>query len=170
MMKVALDTNCFIDAENPRSHNHTATRKLFSLCEDRRIDLYVSRHTLAELEARNDPALQRALHLPILPYYPVGSWDDVIGTWDDLAGTWDDAKRNQLVQQELQSLAKAGTDIRNRGAYIDALTARVDAFVTSDKQLVASGPANRIEQRFGLRVVTPSDVLANLNLKEEKTV
>jgi hypothetical protein len=74
------------------------------------------------------------------------------------------------VQQELQSLAKAGTDIRDRGAYIDALMARVDAFVTSDKQLVASGPANRIEQRFGLGVVTPSDMLANLNLKEEKTV
>jgi predicted nucleic acid-binding protein len=157
-MKVVLDTNCFIDAENLTLHNHTAARKLFSLCEDGRIGLYVSRHTLSELEARKDSALQRALQLPVLPYYPVGSWDDLIGTWDDLAGTWDDAKRNQLVQEELHSLAKSGTDIRDRGAYIDALMARVDAFVTSDKQLVASGPANRIEQRFGLRVVTPSDL------------
>jgi hypothetical protein len=66
-------------------------------------------------------------------------------TIEQLAGTWEDAKRNEQIQQELEQLAKSGNDIPDRGAYLDALRAGADAFVTSDKQLVGTSPAARIQ-------------------------
>ncbi|PIY40774.1 MAG: hypothetical protein COZ06_27685, partial [Armatimonadetes bacterium CG_4_10_14_3_um_filter_66_18] len=75
--------------------------------------------------------------------------------WEQAEGTWGDASQNDDIQCELAVLAKSGNDLRDRGAFLDALKAGVDLFVTSDKQLVGSGPAKRIGDRFGLRVVTP---------------
>lgn len=45
---------------------------------------------------------------------------------------------------------------------MDTLRAGVDAFVTSDGQLVASGPAKRIAERFGLQVLKPGEAVAML--------
>ncbi len=163
-MQVACDTNCFIDATNSSAHAHGAMRRLLIVHEAGALQIAVSRHTLAELERKPDAALDLARKYPVLPHFPVGSWDDQVGTWDQVEGTWDDARRNQKIQRELEALAKAGTDIRDRGAYVDALRAGVDAFVTSDTQLVASAPAKRIEDRFGLRVLTPGKLCGELHV------
>ena len=161
-MKVALDANCFIDAANSSSHAHAAMKQLLAFHEAGALQLKVSRHTLAELERRPDAAPDLARKCGVLPHFPVGSWDDEVATWEQVEGTWNDANRNQTIQQELEALAKAGNDIRDRGAYIDALRARMDAFITSDKQLVGSAPAKRIEGRLGLRVRTPGQLLDEL--------
>lgn len=59
-------------------------------------------------------------------------------------------------------LAKSGTDIRDRGGFIDALCSGLDGFVTSDKQLVGSGPAKRINERFSTKVLTPEQLADEL--------
>lgn len=128
----------------------------------RRVRLLVSRHSLSQLAQKDDAAYNIATECEILPHYPIGTWDQQVATWDELAGTWNDAKRNQQIQKELEQLAKSGNDVRDRGAYVDALYAGVDAFVTSDKQLAGSGPAKRIEERFALRVVTPQGLASEL--------
>ena len=161
-MMVALDTNCFIDAFRPSSHVYTAMNELLSAHEFGLIQITVSRQSLNELEQSPDQALSLARKFEILPHFPLGSWNDQVATWDQLEGTWNDARRNDEIQQELKNLAKAGNDIRDRGAYIDALRAGVDVFVTSDKQFVASSPAKRIENRFGLRVLSPEQLYAEI--------
>ena len=161
-MKLALDTNCFIDAFNPASPNHQPAKRLLQFGSAGAVDLLVSRHTLAQLDTKDDEASRVAHTLPILPHWPIGTWDDQVGTWDQLEGTWDDARRHDEIQAEIEVLAKAGTDIRDRGAYLDALMAGVHAFVTSDKQLVGSGPASRIGTRFGLRCETPQAMVREL--------
>lgn len=163
-MKVTLDANCFIDATNLSSHAHDAMKRLLAAAELQVLELTVSRQTLAELERRPDASLDLAGKCVVLPHFPIGSWDDQVATWHQVAGTWNDAKRNQAIQEELEALAKAGNDIRDRGAYVDALGARVDAFVTSDTQLVGSGPAKRIEARFGLRTLTPRALAEELGV------
>lgn len=112
-MRATLDTNCFIDAVNVSSPNHCAARELFALRERGRVELYVSKHTISELEGRNDAALSLARQLPEIPYYPIGTWDDLVGTWDEVSGTWNDARKNQGIQEELRTLAKSGTTIRD---------------------------------------------------------
>lgn len=163
-MKVAVDANCFIDAMNPSAHAHAAVRRLLAVHEAGALQLTVSRQTLAELERKPDAALELARKCVVLPHFPVGSWDDQVATWDQVEGTWNDGKRNQTIQQELEALARAGNDIRDRSAYIDALRAGVDAFITSDKQLVGGAPAKRIESRFGLRVLTPGQLVDELHV------
>ena len=69
-----------------------------------------------------------------------------------------------MFLNELEALAKAGNDIRDRGAYIDALREAVDIFVTSDRQFVGKAPAKRIEERFGLRILAPNRVAAEMDL------
>jgi hypothetical protein len=115
---------------------------------------------VVELKRKPDAASDLADTCTVLPHFPIGSWDEQVSTWHQSAGTWDDAKRNQAIQQELRTLATSGNSIKDRGTYIDALCAGVEAFVTSDKQFVDSGPAKKIEERFGLRVMTPQ-LLAN---------
>jgi hypothetical protein len=137
-------------------------REIFRLQEVGMIELCVSQHTLAELGVRRDGAYERASSLHVLPYFPIGAWSDLVGTWNNLAGTWSDIGTNQAIQEELKSLANAGTNIRDRGTYIDALHACVKYFVTSDRQLASPGPAKRIGDRFGLKVVTPSELADEL--------
>lgn len=160
-MKVALDTNCFIDAVNPMAHANKAMRLILEAHESGRVTAMVSRHTLAEL---HDPPEARrfAETLPVLPHWPIGTIAEQVATIEQLAGTWEDARRNEQIQNELKQLAKSGNDIRDRGAFLDALLGGADVFVTSDEQVAASGPSTRIQDRFGLRVLRPADLAYEL--------
>lgn len=162
MMTYTLDTNCFIDALNSASHSYEAMRKIFSAADSGLVSLKVSLHTLHELESRRDKAWELAKTLPELPHWPVGSWDDQVGSWKQPTGSWADAKRNEVLQRQLETLAKSGTSIRDRGAFIDAMCNEADRFVTSDRQLVKSGPAERINDMFTTKVITPEQAAAEL--------
>jgi len=157
-MKIVLDTNCLLDAADENTLPYLPLQKLLAAAASGKIKIFVSRHSLSEL-TKDSPITERAKaianSLPVLPHYPIATWNEQVATWDQLSGTWDDARHNQEIQIELTSLAKSGNDIRDRGAYIDALLARVDVFITSDKDLVGGGPARRIQDRFGLWVITP---------------
>jgi hypothetical protein len=99
----------------------------------------------------------------VLPHYPIGTWAEQVTTWDKLVGTWGDGKANDETRRRLkESLAKAGVSIRDCGAFIDALRANLDGFVTSDKQLVGSGPASRINGQFPTKVLTPEQLANSL--------
>lgn len=130
-------------------------QEIFKASKAGKITLFVSLHSLHELERKPDSAFALAKSLPLLPHFPIGAWDEQIGTLSQLSGTWDDAKRNEEIQKDLMTLAKSGADIRDRGAYIDALLAKADAFVTSDKGLAGEGPSKRIADRYGLKIATP---------------
>jgi len=162
MKKVTLDTNCFIDAFDRSSHAYPYMRRIMEAYRLKKIIITVSRHTLSEIKEPIE-ALNFAQTLEILPHYPIGTWGEQVATWEELAGTLDDAKVNQQLQEELEQLAKSGNDIRDRGAYIDAINAHVDAFVTSDGQFANSGPAERIKNRFGLRVITPKQLAEEID-------
>jgi hypothetical protein len=166
-MKVVLGTKCLIDAADPASHAHAPVQKILGVAASGRLDLFVSRQSLSEL-VQNDPvtvcAHAIADTLGVLPHFPVGAWKDQVCTWDQVSGTWGDMRRNDGIQSVIADPATAGNDIRDRGAYIDALHNKADMFVTSDKHLGGSGPADRLEKRFGLRVCSPSDLVSELGL------
>jgi len=162
MKKYALDTNCFINATNKNSPSYESVQWLLGAAKKGRIYLAVSLHTLHELEKKKDKALELVKKLPELDHWPIGSWNDQVGTWKQQTGTWDDGKRNDKIQEELEQLAKSGNDIRDRGAYIDALCNKFDGFVTSDKQFVGSGPLRRINKRFSMVVITPEELVKEL--------
>jgi predicted nucleic acid-binding protein len=157
-MKVALDTNCFIDAVNSGAQAN-AVRLVLEAHESGGIIAMVSRHTLAEL-LKPPEARRLAETLPVLPYWPIGTIAEQVATIEQLTGTWEEARRNEEIQNELEQLAKSGNDIRDRGAFLDAWLGGADVFVTSDKQLVGSGPSRKIRDKFGIRVLRPAD-LAN---------
>jgi predicted nucleic acid-binding protein len=162
-MKVVLDANCFIDAVTTSSHAFPCLERVFFAAKSGRVTLAVSRHTLAEV-LYPPSACELAKTVEVLPYWPIGTISQQAAETGQLAGTWEHAKRNDQIQQELEQLAKAGNDIRDRGAFLDALQAGADAFVTSDRQLVGSGPAERIRAKFGLRVLTPCDLVSEVSL------
>jgi len=164
MRTYALDTNCFINAVNPASPSYHALQGVLAAAKRGEVSLKVSLQTLQELEEKKDEAWQLAKTLPELPHWPIGTWDEQVGTWKQQTGTWDDAERNDQIQMELEKLAKSGTDIRDRGGYIDALCSELDGFVTSDKQLVGSGPAERINERFSTKVLTPEQLAEELGV------
>ncbi len=142
--------------------NRAALEVIFSARESGKIEIMVSRHSLDELSRKPDDAYELAKAAEILPCWPIGTIAELVGSIADLAGTWEDARRNEAIQHELEDLGKSGNDIRDRGAYIDALLGKADVFVTSDKHLVAAGPARRIEKQFGLRVIAPGDFAREL--------
>lgn len=163
-MKAVLEANCFIDAVTPSSDSYPCLRRLFSAARSRTdLTLAVSRHTLAEVR-RPDEACELAKALEVVPYWPIGTISEQVATIEQLTGTWQDAGRNDQIQQELAQLANAGDDIRDRGAYLDALRAGADAFITSDRHLVSSAPAARIRARFGLRVLTPCAFVSEISM------
>ncbi len=161
-MRVTFDANQFINAVNPMTVAYADLQTILAGRTAGRLGLTVSLHTIHELEIKPDAALALARTAVVLPYYPIGSWDDLVGTWNDLAGTWDDIRRNDSARQTIERLAKAGASIRDAGAYIDALRARVDYFVTSDRALVDPGPLSRIQSQFGLKIVSPAELAAML--------
>lgn len=162
MKTYALDTNCFINAVNSMSPSYGPLQRILSEANRGQISLKISLQTLDELSKRKDEAWILAKTLPELPHWPVGSWEEQVGTWAQQSGTWDDASRKHEIQLKLMRLAKSGTDIRDRGAYIDALCYGADGFVTSDKQLVGTGPSVRINNRFATKVLTPEQLAEEL--------
>lgn len=162
-MCVALDTNCFIDALNPRSRGFKSLQAIIAAFRAGEITVFVSRHTLAELSVKPDAAYELAKEVGILPYWPIGAIKDQVATIEQLSGAWEDARRNEQIQQELEWLAASGNDIRDRGAFLDALLAGLDAFVTSDEHLAGHGASERIRRRFGVRVLKPIEFAADLS-------
>ena len=127
-----------------------------------RVEFYVSLHTLSELEKRQDDAWELAKTFPQSSHYPIGTWDEQVGTWDQASGTWDDARNNDIEQNNLGSQAKSGTSIQDRGAFIDGLCSDFDGFLTSDGQFVKSGPSARINENFALKVITPNQLVGEI--------
>lgn len=164
MKTYALDTNCCIDAVNPTSPSYSVMQRLLTAYRSGKVSLKVSLQTLHELEQRQDKAMELAKTLPELPHWPIGTWDEQVANWEQQTGTWDDGRRNDKIQLELKALAKSGTDIRDRGAYIDSLCSGLDGLITSDKQLIGSGPAIRINKRLSTKVLTPDQVLKLLGV------
>lgn len=158
-MIIVLDTNCFIAAVKPANVAHAAVSAILLKAETGRIHLRVSRHSLHELEKAStqypDGALEIAAKIEMLPYFPIGTIHQLLGTIHGLSGTLADTRANALLDAQLSRLAKAGTDLRDRGALIDALHASADLFVTSDGQLSKDGPASRIQKELKIRVLTP---------------
>lgn len=165
--KVVLDTNCFIDATNPTSRAHEALQIILKASHSGKITLLVSLHSLHELEQKPDEALALAKSLPLLPHFPIGTWGEQVGSWSQAAGTWEDAKRNEEIQNDLKKRAKSGADIRDRGAYIDALHAHANVFVTSDEGLAGNGPSSRIAAKYELRIMTPTGLASELSSKSK---
>ena len=56
MKTYALDTNCFIDAVNPRSQSYEVMQRIFTAFNDGKLSLKVSLQTLHELEQKKDSA------------------------------------------------------------------------------------------------------------------
>jgi predicted nucleic acid-binding protein len=158
-MKLALDANCFINAVNPQAPSYGPVQKILAAQSSRQVELHVSLHTLHELEQKPDEALELARKLSPLPYWPIGKIEELVGTIKQMTGTFDDMRRNHAIQEELESLAKSGNDLRDRGAYLDALHASMDAFVTNDTHLVGTGPAKRIVDKFQMRILRPEEAL-----------
>jgi predicted nucleic acid-binding protein len=148
-MKVALDTNCLLDAADVDSHAHGEIKKLLAAAKKGKLELFISLHSLSDLK-NDDPLTSRAREIGAainrLPHYPIGAWKEQICTWDQITGTWLDAQRNQEIQEELFALAKAGNDIRDRGACIDSVLGGVDVFLTSDRHLQRAAPL-RVSRR-----------------------
>ena len=163
---VTLDTNCFIDAVAPNSHVSDAMREIMAAAEEERIVLSVSLHSLDELEKANqrhpDGALALAMGVFRIPYYPIGTIDELLGSIKGLAGSFDDMRSNDALQHRLVSLANAGADLRDRGALIDAHRAGAVAFVTSDRQLCDPNPASRVHAALGIRILTPDNLVMEL--------
>jgi RNase H-fold protein (predicted Holliday junction resolvase) len=161
MKKIALDATCFIDAFNIKSHAYDSMQKIIEAYHSQKLVITVSRHTIYEIKSPPE-AVNFANSLEILPYYPIGTWDEQVTSWKNVTGAWADAKENQKIQIVLKSLGTNNLSIRDRGAYLDALKAHVDMFVTSDTGLCGSSPSKRIEDEFGLRVVTPQEIANKL--------
>jgi uncharacterized RDD family membrane protein YckC len=157
---LVLDANCFIDAFNPASSAHAAVRRLFDLQKSGKVRIAISKHSLEQLSVKPDEAYRLARQAVLIPYYPVGSIEELLGSIRDAAGSFDDMRESARAMTLMTELAKAGADIRDEGALLDALMANADAFVTSDDGLVGDGPVRRLESHFGIRIARPDEVLA----------
>ena len=139
---------------------------MLKLAHTRGHRIAVSKHSLSELATGSDKfgpgAENLARSVPELPYFPVGTFGELLGTIGELAGTIGDMKTNEALRKELGTIAKKGTDIRDRGALIDAVRAGATCFVTNDIGLVGSAPRSRIERRLPVVIRTADELLAEL--------
>jgi predicted nucleic acid-binding protein len=163
MIKICLDANIFIDAYNDLIPWYKDIKEIFSLAGKGNIEIYVSLQTLEELKEKEDSAYKLAKTVKQLPHWPIGSWKEQVGSWNDAVGSWNDVKENDEIQFRLEKLAKSGNDIRDRGAFIDALKFKINYFVTSDGQIVKEGPKERINGIFDTKVIKPKDLMGKLN-------
>jgi hypothetical protein len=161
-IKVGFDAVSFIYTVNPGCPEYSALQIILAARRQGLVVIYVSEHALHQLERKPDAALDLARTVDRLPHHPIGTWDEQVGTWDSDTGTWGDIKMDDALRDELRSAAKASADIRDLGALIDCIRANVRVFVTSDKGLCGAGPAKRIADRFGIRILTPSEFAAEL--------
>lgn len=79
-MKAVLDANCFIDAISQTSQAYEAVQVILKASHSGEITLFVSLHSLHELEQKPDEALALAKSLPLLPHFPIGTWGEQVGT------------------------------------------------------------------------------------------
>lgn len=128
-MKVVLDTNCFIEATSTIPCLRDAIQAIMIMKAGREgaVELHVSRHTLAELETKPDAALDLAKTFPVLPHWSIGTWANQVGSWEQIEGAWCDAERFDTGRVE--ETCETRNDIRDRGAFLDALHAKAGAFV-----------------------------------------
>ena len=163
MALIVCDTNCWIEASTDPSSD---VAQLLTRASDWNVRIKISKHSLSQLivgTAKYGPAAESlARRYEEVPYYPIGTIDELLGTISELSGTLDDIRKNDALRETLGSVAASGTDIRDRGALIDALLAKADYFVTSDRGLVGAGPRARIESTLSIRVRTPSEMTADL--------
>ncbi len=160
-LKVALDANAFIGAVNHTEPGYDALQKIFSQ-NPGRVKIYVSVHTLHELQPSPN-ALTLAKSAILLPHFLIGTWGDQVASWDQVSGTWADQRLADEKYQDLRNLAKSGADIRDLGAYVDALYGGVDVFLTSDLDMAGRGPMSRIMSKYQLRILTPQQLADELD-------
>jgi len=163
LIKISLDANCFIYAIKIDSQFHKAIKELLKAGEGGAIEIWVSQHSIDELKKKPDEALNLACTFQTLRHYPIGCWDQQIPNWNTVSGNWGEAKRKESIQKEIHKFAKSGASLRDRGAYLDALVAGLDYFVTNDNGLVGSGPAGRLKKKFNLSVLCPEEMVTKLN-------
>ena len=161
-LKAVLDANGFIGAVTPGERDNRALRKIVAARDAGKVAIGVSVHTLHEL--RNPNALALAETATVLPHFLIGTWADQVAAWGQVTGTWEDQRRADEIFQDLQTLAKSGADIRDLGAYVDALHGVADVFVTSDLDVAGTGPASRIAKKYGLRILTPRRLADELGM------
>lgn len=151
LMKIAtLDTCAIIAMFRKHRSGHAEMCLLREAYEDGTIRLVISRRTLSELSERADEAFSFANRLPILPYYPIGSWNDVSdATWEQLAGTWDDGADE--IQRALP--VRNRVKIKDRGILIDSMRAGIELLVTTDGPLLKR--ADGVQKSTGVRPVSP---------------
>ena len=136
-------------------------RRLIEASQVGKVRLVVSKRTLYELRVKPDEKLTFAESLETLPYYLIGTWNDLeedpvsIG---ELAGTWGDAKVNQALQEALPVRAKV--KLRDRGIIIDSIKAGVQFLVTRDSFVF--NRADGIESATGVRPVHPDEAVSHL--------
>lgn len=133
-------------------------QEILAMSNQGKLEIFVSLQNLSELEEHRDEATKLANSIDKLPHFGIGSWNEQVATWKEQAGTWDQAKEDEGRQIRIDELAKSGSSIRDRGGYIDAIRSDLDAFVTSDKQFVAVGPAKRLNEEFTTKVLTPQEL------------
>lgn len=159
-MKIGLDTNCFSDVVDANSPSHDAVKKLFMAADLGRIEIWTSRHVLVELSVKSGIPLDLAKKCKLLPHYVVGSWDEQLISWEQVNSTWAQAKGIDRKQLVLKGLAKTQNSLRDRGIYLDSLMAGMDFFMTSDRQFADKRPSLEIENKFGLKIITPNNFIA----------
>lgn len=149
MLLLVCDANVWIEAsKSPQS----PSAQMLTLGNAHGLRFAISKHTRSELAAGSSdygPAAEAlAAGFEELPYYPIGCITQLLGTIAELSGTFDDMRRNEQVRDSLATIATQGTDIRDRGALIDAIRNDADFFVTYDTGIVGTGPDNGSRARW----------------------
>lgn len=163
MVRALLDSNCFIACAQPEHPDHADSVAAVEGARVAHVELCVSQHTLLELRRKPDSAFAQASSLNVVNCMPFGRIADLAGPISGLGGTLADIVRSDEMVAEMRELARTGSSLRDRGALLDAIAARVDFFGTSDRALCDSAPATRIHRRFGLRTVTPRAFVIAIN-------
>ena len=161
MKTATLDTSTVITAFEPSQDGYSAMRRLIEASKAGKLRLVISKRTLYELREKPDEKLTFAESLEILPYYLLGTWNNLEQdpvTWQELAGTWDDAKVNQALQEALP--VRARVKLRDRGIIIDSMQAGVKLLVTKDSFLLDR--EDGIENATGVRPVHPDEAVSFL--------
>lgn len=161
MLIVVVDTNCVIDAVTPSAVAFDSLQYILAAHRMGAIKLMMSRHSLSEIH-HPDAARQLAEQIDVLPHLPIGAWEEQVSMWNQVQGTWADIAGNDELRVEIGQLANHGTDLRDCGAYLEAMSSCAHYFVTSDKQLVGSGPAQRLTGKFGTKVTDPKRLQVEL--------
>ena len=168
--RIAFDANCFIDAATEISLSGSAVRQLFTLATSGAVQIWVSRHTMVELEtgSGNDggAAIALAAKASLLPYRPIGAIKDLVGVINDLPGSFNEWRHWSGESKKLRTDLQAGAGIRDLGALYDAIAGNCEVFVTSDRHLCAPNVARRITANWKIAVMTPEDCKAALAAPE----